>query len=140
MTEYVADLAPDEIQDIEYTRVDAEQAAFMRSAMELPENQAKFDVTFLPIGTAEERLAAAQEWAAYEQAKGRVEARERGAFLIVTTRDRSPEYFLWLIEDRDPALLVPYAPFTTYAVSKIVKKVEGASTYDLLRDYYEKVK
>lgn len=114
MAEYIADFAPENLPEIAYSRVDAEQAACMIKAMELLENQTNFEVTMLPIDTPEQRQAAAEEWAGYEQAKGNLETQNRGAFLFVDGRDRSPEYFLKLIEDRDEARHIPFAPFVTH--------------------------
>lgn len=136
MTEYLAAFAPEDLPDIRYSRVNEEQARFILAAMELPENQANFEVTLLPIGTAEERQAVADEWAGYDQAKGQVAARERGAILVVGS-DRSPAYFLEVIDGKRDKITIPFAPFVAYAVSKIVKLNPEAEHYDLLRKYYE---
>jgi len=140
MTEYTAALAPAKLPDILYTRVDREQAAYIESAMKLPENRASFDVSFLPLNTPEVRRAAAEEWAAYEQAKAQVEARERGAFLVLTSRDYSSDAFLALLEDEDNIPEIPFAPFVTHALLKAVKLTDDADTYQLVRDYYDSPK
>lgn len=137
MAEYFAQFAPEELPDISYSRVDAEQAACMLKAMELPDNQANFELTLLPIDTSEQRQAVAEEWAGYEQAKNQIKARDRGAFLVVDGRDRSPEYYRNLLEDKDEARMIPFAPFVTHAVSKIIKLSPDSHVYDLLKEYYE---
>ena len=134
MTEYLAALAPDDLPDIDYTRVNVEQAAAIRAAMELPENQASFEVSFLPVDTPEQRQVAAEEWAGYEQAAGQTKAKEEGAVLVFTTRDRSPEYFLSMLEDKDER------DFVTHALLKVVKKKKDADMDDLLSGYYGKDK
>lgn len=138
MAEYVADFAPDNLPDISYLRVSAGQLPFLIAAMELPEHQANFQISFLPIETPEQRKAAAEEWAGYEQAKGQVAARARGAFLVVDGKDRSPQYFLDRIEDKDgDSTWIPYAPFVTAAVTKIVRLNPDADEYDIWKAYYE---
>lgn len=132
MTEYIAAFAPDDLPDIEYTRTDEVQAAHMRAAMELPENQARFELTFLTIETPEQRWAAALEWAGYLQAAGCVRARDEGAIFVTSSRDDSPEALLRLIEDCDRE---DVNGFVTYAVTKTVKKIRGVSTYASLRTY-----
>lgn len=133
MTEHIAALAPDNLPDIEYSRVNEEQASYIHAAMDLPENRDSFDVSFLPIETPEQRREAAEEWAGYKQAAGNVRAREMGAVLIFGGRDESPEALLALLEDADR----DDSDFVTHALMKVVKKNPDASTYLLLRDYYE---
>lgn len=134
MTIHVADFAPDQLPDIQYTRINEEQATHIRAAMELPENQERFDVTFLPIDTPEQRQAAAEEWAAYLQAKGDAKTKAAGAILVMSTRDETPEALRELLEDQDH---VPGGPFATHALWKVVKKQPGAQTFDLLQTYYD---
>ena len=105
--------------------------------MNLPDNQANFEVSFLPLGSAEERQAAAAEWAAYKQAAGQVEARERGAALVVSSRDESPQALLDIIEDKNVVVTIPFAPWVTHSVVKILKLHPDAKSYDLFRDYFE---
>lgn len=136
MTEYIADFAPAELPDITYARVDQEQAACIEKAMELPENQTCFKVSFLPLETPEQRRAAAEEWAGYEQAKGQIDARERGAFMVVSTRDRSPNALLALLEDQDRIPVIPFAPLVTHALVKVVKRRADTSIFQLMRGYY----
>lgn len=133
MTTHFAEFAPTDFPRIEYSTVDDDQAAHISEAMTLPENQARFEVTFIPIDTPEARRAAAEEWAAYQQAKGDVAASERGAYMVMNSRDESPEAFLRLIQKN------LYSPrhIAAHALSKIVCKDKDASVYDLMRTYYE---
>jgi hypothetical protein len=137
MTEYVAAFAPASLPDIQYTRIDADQAAVISRAMELPENKADFEVSFLPVETLEQRQVAAEEWAGYKQAKGQIEARNRGALFVASSRDESPEALLELLEDRDDEPQIPYAPFVTFALLKVVKRRPDVHVYNLLREYYD---
>lgn len=134
MAEYVSAFAPDSLPALQYTRVNEEQAACIQAAMEDPENQAKFDIAFLPVDTAEERLAAAVEWAAYRQAVGQVNARDRGAILVVNSRDESPEALARLLAGED---IEGGRSFVTHALMRVVKKNGKAQVFDLLRKYYE---
>lgn len=138
MAEYIADFAPDNLPDIAYSGVNAEQLAHMQTAMELPENQANFELSLLPIDTPEQRQAVADEWAGYEQAKGAVVARQRGAFAVIDGKDRSPQHFLERIEGRHDWVRIPFALFVRVAVAKVIKLNSGANEYDLLRTYYER--
>ncbi len=133
MTTYLSDFAPDSLPAAEYTRVNQEQAAHIRAAMEKPERQAQFDITFLPLETAEQRQAAAQEWAAYLQAVGSVKTREVGAFAVMSSKDESPEGLIRLLEDKDPE---PGSRFITHALLRVVKKSDDAEVFELLREYY----
>jgi len=133
MTEYLAHFAPDNLPDIEYSRVNKAQADAVIAAMQLPENQGKFDITFMSVDTPEQRRTAAEEWAGYEQAAGQVEAKRQGAAFVITTRDRSPAYFERLMEDES---LGEFGVFVTCAVMKIVIKTSGANTLDLFHAYY----
>jgi hypothetical protein len=138
MAEYLAPLAPDDLPDFDYTRICFDDIEFVLRQMERPEQQANFEVTILPVDTPEQRLAAANEWAAYVQAKGQVEARKRGAVLMYSTRDESPEAYLRIIEDKENRdRPIPYAPFVTAAVLR-VKRLRDAGLYELFREKYEK--
>ena len=134
MTTHVAAFAPDQLPNIEYARVNEEQVAHIRAAMDLPENQERFDVSFLPVEAAEQRQAAAEEWAAYLQAKGDARIKAAGAVMAMSTRDESPEGLRELLEDEDH---VPGGLFVTHALWKVVKKQPGAQSFDLLRTYYD---
>lgn len=137
MAEYLAPLAPEEIADTMYTRISADDIEFVESQMKRPVQQANFEVTILPVDTPEQRLAAANQWAAYVQDKGQIEARERGAVLMLNSRDESPEAFLRLIEDKEnDERPIPYAPFVTGAVLR-VKKLRDVSLYELFPEKYE---
>lgn len=107
---------PNEPLDISYVRINIEQTALLKSAMQRLENQEQFDVTLLPISTLEERLAAAEEWAEYLQETG------------ITTEQR-----LDLLEDKDMTSPLNYG---TFAFAKIVKKMSSAKPMGLLRDNY----
>lgn len=132
MNIHVSEFAPVEIPRIEYVTLDDDQAGYISEAMTLADNQAKFDVTFIPIDTPEARLAAAEEWAAYKQAQGDMAAKERGASLVMSNHDESPEALAKLLEEH------VYNPrFAAHALSKIVLKTPNAKTDDLLRSYYE---
>jgi len=133
MAEYIAALAPSELPNISYARINAEQAEYVRRAMQDPENQRHFDVAFLPVTTPDQRRAAAEEWAGYEQVKGHAEAAEAGAVFIFNSQDRSPEAFVALLEDRD---IKPETPWVTYALLKVINRTPGISDYELLRNYY----
>lgn len=135
MAEYIAALAPDELPDIQYVMVNDEQMACMQQAIEDPENQANFEVAFLPVETPEQRQAAAEEWAIYLQTKHQVSARNLGAFMTISSRDESPEAFVKLIESKNPR---PNSDtFVVAALSKIVKKNKDVSIFELLHEYYQ---
>ena len=136
VVEYVASFAPTDLSDIQYIRVDREQADCVEKAMLLPDNQAKFEVTMLPVETAEQRQAAAEEWAGYKKADGNRETQVRGAILYVNGRDESPESMIRSLENKDKdETKIPYAPFVTHALAKIVK-LDGTSPIRLFREYY----
>ena len=99
MNIHISEFAPVEIPRIEYATLDDDQAGHISEAMTLADNQAKFDVTFIPIDTPEARLAAAEEWAAYKQAQGDMAAKERGASLVMSSHDESPEALAKLLEE-----------------------------------------
>ena len=133
MNIHVSDLAPTDLPRIEYATLDDNQAGHISEAMTLAENKTKYDVTFIPIDTPEARLAAAEEWAAYKQAQGDIAAKERGAYVVMSSRDESPEALAKLLEEHvyNPRYIV------VHALSKIVLKTPEANTYDLMRSYYE---
>lgn len=138
MTEYIAAFAPETLPDISYLLVDSEQISCAATALERAENQANFEVSFLPLHTDEQKEAAATEWAGYLQAKGQMDARLRGAFVVTSTEDKSPAYFLSRIEDEllEKTKIEP-GPFVAHAVARIVKLHDSAMTYELFREYYE---
>lgn len=93
----------------------------------------------MPLETPEQRRAAAEEWAGYEQAKGQTSAKKQGAALIYSSRDRSPEALLRKLEDKDvvPDYPVPGGQlWVTHALFKVVKLNTAANSIDLLREYY----
>lgn len=138
MTEYIAAFAPENLPDIDYGFINADQMGFVARAMEKPENQENFEVTFLHLQTQEQREQVTMEWAAYKQAKGQLEARNRGAFAVVTTRDQTPFSYLEMIEGRLLSEIESFSPpFVTMAVAKVVKLRGEMSTYELFREYYE---
>jgi len=102
--------------DISYVRINIEQAGLLNVAMQRPQNQEQFDVTLLPIDTPEARQIAAEEWAEYLSDTG------------ITTEQR-----LALLEDKDMKSPLNYG---THAFAKIVKKMSGARSVNLLRDDY----
>ena len=134
MTAHFSDMAPDTLPHINYLTVDDVQAAFVSEAMALELNQARFDVAFIPIDTPDARRVAAEEWADYKQALGDVEARERGAAAVFSTRDESAEALEALLENR---VLSSLRSFGVHALLKVTLKADDANTYELLRAYYE---
>jgi hypothetical protein len=135
MTTHISEFAPANLPRIDYSTVDDDQAGHISEAMTLPENIAKYDVTFIPIDTPEARRAVAEEWAAYQQAQGDAAAKERGAFAVFSSRDESPEALERNLEEQ---LFNPNPRhIAVHALSKIVLKNPDASVYDLMRSYYE---
>ena len=132
MTVYLSELAPIDLPRITYTTVDDDQAGHISEAMTLPENQARYAVDFLVIDTPEARRAAAEEWAAYEYARGAIEARDSGAFLVYSGRDNSPEALERVLEGH-----INSSTFAAHALVKITLKGYDATVYDLMRMYYE---
>lgn len=132
MTNYYSELAPDNLPLITYFITDYDLAGHMSEAMTSVENQAKFDLSYIPIDTPDARRIAAEEWADYKQARGDADARERGAYAILSSKDESPESFERTFEE---FLVDP--DFSVHALAKITLKTHDAETYDIMRNYYE---
>ena len=132
MNIHLSDHAPTELPRIHYATVDDDQAAHISEAMTLEENQAKFDVSFIPIDTAEARHAAAEEWYAYKQALGAVAAKERGAYALINTRNESPEAIEKFLERQ-----IPIPDFAAHALLKVTLKSKKAKIHNLMRSFYE---
>lgn len=135
MTTAIAAFAPETIPVVEYGMVDHEQAAHISEAMILPENQEKFEVSFLPVDTPEARRAVAEEWSAYKQALADIATREYGAVAYFSSRDDSPEAIEQHMEQHLEADSQGW--LGAHAVSKVVIKVDGAKSIDLLKTYYK---
>ncbi len=118
----------------EYSRATAEQVEYIREAMELPENQAKFDVVLLPLDTPEQIRAAAEEWSAHETEELK-HGRGVGEYGIT---DSSPEAYMRLLQDGDKGERSSGGRLATHALVRMVRKTRQAHLYDLLRAYYEK--
>lgn len=134
MSIYLSEFAPDDLPRIMYSVVDDDQAGHISEAMTLPENQANFDVSFIPIDTPEARRVAAEEWATYKQALGNVATKERGAVAVLSGRDESPER---LEQSLEKHLNSP--DFAAHALLKVILKNPKVGIYDLMRSYYEPV-
>ncbi len=133
MSMHISEFAPTDLPRIVYATVDDDQAGHISEAMTLAENQAKFDVSFIPIDTVEARRAAAEEWARYKQAQGNVSAQERGAYATLSSRDESPEAYEKILEKH----IISPEHLAAHALLRVTLKTDGAKIYDLMRSYYE---
>lgn len=132
MSTYFSDLAPTNLPRVKYATVDDDQAGHISEAMTHPENQKKYDISFIPIDTPEARRIAAEEWSKYKRALGNIAAKEQGAFMVVSSRNDSPEALERLLDERINAI-----GSTTHALAKVTLKDPDANIYDLMRSYYE---
>lgn len=123
MPAYFAGFAQEDMPNIEYSGVNHEMAKW---ALRAVPRLAGYEVTIMPVDTPEEALATAQERAAHLQAEGEADARAQGAVFIVSSRkeDTSEEVAKKLHRERASSLLLR------------VRMPPGASSYELLRDYY----
>jgi hypothetical protein len=124
MSEFNSFQAQEDVPNIEYFGADHEQAGY---ALRAAPNMLDYEVEIMPIDTPEDALATARERAAHLQAVGNAEARKRGAFLIYSSRkELSPEeYAAALYNSRDKHVFMK------------ARMPQGASSFDLLREYYE---
>ena len=124
MTTHLSAFAQEDVPNIHYFGITPEQAEFaLRAAPHL----VGYEVTLMPIDTPEQALATAQEWAAHQQAAGNAAAQERGAVMVVSTRkEPTPEQLaIQLHRERARQLFMR------------ARMPEGASGYELLREYYD---
>jgi len=133
MTTHFSEFAPTDLPRINYATLDDDQAGHISEAMTLPENQARFEVSFIPIDTPEARRVAAEEWASYKQAVGDAASREQGAYMVISSRDESPEAFERLLEEQ----VNSPRDIAVHALVKVVYKDPNATYYELAHTYYE---
>ncbi len=130
MTERPSQPSLETLLNTRYTRVNEAQTKHIAAAMEMPENQANFEVFFLTIDTPEGKMAAATEWSEHAYGMRQIKAQNAGSLFAINSRD-SVERLLSLLDDEDEE------HFVTHALLKIVIKNPDANYIDLLRTYYQ---
>ena|GEM_PF-2607209 len=116
-----------ELAAIDYSRVDEAQAIAVCEAMQDAAMKECFDVTFLPLKTAEQRRAAAAEWAGHYWAQQQLGVVSRGGAEYLNLIEAT-DGFRRLIEDKEEP---KESDFVTYAVLRAVKKRPGVDIINL---------